>query len=31
MEASDPPVSLDLLFRSLFALGVSRERLASLF
>jgi transcriptional regulator with XRE-family HTH domain len=29
MEAGDPSVSLDLLFRSLFALGVSRKNLAS--
>jgi len=31
MEAGDSSVSLDLLFRSLFALGVPRKRLASLF
>ena len=31
MEAGDSSVSLDLLFRSLFALGVSRKALASLF
>jgi len=30
MEAGDPSVSLDLLFRSLFALGLSRKTLASL-
>lgn len=30
MEAGDPSVSLDLLFRSLFALGFSRKKLASL-
>ena len=29
MEAGDPSVSLDLLFRSLFALGVSRKSLGS--
>jgi DNA-binding XRE family transcriptional regulator len=29
MEAGDPSVSLDLLFRSLFALGVTRKNLAS--
>lgn len=28
MEAGDPSVSLDLLFRSLFALGASRKNLA---
>ena len=28
MEAGDPSVSLDLLFRSLFALGLTRKRLA---
>jgi DNA-binding transcriptional regulator YiaG len=27
MEAGDPSVSLDLLFRSLFSLGVSRKKL----
>lgn len=31
MEAGDSSVSLDLLLRSLFALGVSRKALASLF
>ena len=31
MEAGDSSVSLDLLVRSLFALGVSRKALASLF
>ena len=31
MEAGDSSVSLDLLVRSLFALGVSRKSLASLF
>jgi DNA-binding transcriptional regulator YiaG len=31
MEAGDASVSLDLLFRSLFALGVPRKRMASLF
>jgi DNA-binding transcriptional regulator YiaG len=31
METGDPSVSLDLLFRSLFALGVSREKVASIF
>jgi DNA-binding transcriptional regulator YiaG len=30
MEAGDPSVSLDLLFRSLFALGFSRKKLALL-
>jgi len=29
MEAGDSSVSLDLLFRSLFALGISRKKLAS--
>jgi DNA-binding XRE family transcriptional regulator len=29
MEAGDPSVSLDLLFKSLFSLGVTRQRLAS--
>jgi DNA-binding transcriptional regulator YiaG len=28
MEAGDPSVSLDLLFKSLFALGITRKRLA---
>lgn len=31
MEAGDPSVSLDLLFKSLFSLGVSRKKLASVF
>jgi hypothetical protein len=31
MEAGDSSVSLDLLFRSLFALGVPRKEIASLF
>jgi DNA-binding XRE family transcriptional regulator len=31
MEAGDSSVSLDLLFRSLFAMGVSRKALASVF
>lgn len=31
MEAGDSSVSLDLLFRSLFALGVKRKALASVF
>ena len=31
MEAGDPSVSLDLIFKSLFSLGVSRKRLASAF
>ncbi len=31
MEAGDSSVSLDLLFRSLFAMGVSRKTLASVF
>lgn len=31
MEAGDPSVSLDLLFKSLFSLGVSRKELASAF
>ena len=31
MEAGDPSVSLDLLFKSLFAMGVSRKKLASVF
>lgn len=31
MEAGDSSVSLDLLFRSLFALGVSRKTMASIF
>jgi DNA-binding transcriptional regulator YiaG len=31
MEAGDASVSLDLLFRSLFAMGVPRKALASLF
>ena len=31
MEAGDPSVSLDLIFKSLFSLGVSRKRLASTF
>ena len=30
MEAGDPSVSLDLLFRSLYSLGFSRKKLASL-
>jgi hypothetical protein len=30
METGDPAVSLDLLIRSLFALGVSRKDLAKL-
>jgi DNA-binding transcriptional regulator YiaG len=29
MEAGDPSVSLDLLFKSLFSLGVSRKQLVS--
>ena len=29
MEAGDPSVSLDLLFKSLFSLGVTRQNLAS--
>jgi DNA-binding transcriptional regulator YiaG len=29
MEAGDPSVSLDLLFKSLFALGVTRKNLAA--
>jgi DNA-binding XRE family transcriptional regulator len=29
MEAGDPSVSLDVLFRSLFALGLTRKNLAS--
>ncbi len=31
MEAGDSSVSLDLLFKSLFSLGVSRKKLASVF
>jgi DNA-binding transcriptional regulator YiaG len=31
METGDPSVSLDLLFKSLFSLGVSRKKLASAF
>ncbi|MEO6846542.1 MAG: helix-turn-helix transcriptional regulator [Chthoniobacterales bacterium] len=31
MEAGDPSVSLDLLFKSLFSLGVSRKKLARAF
>jgi DNA-binding XRE family transcriptional regulator len=31
MEAGDPSVSLDLIFKSLFSLGISRKRLASAF
>lgn len=31
MEAGDPSVSLDLIFKSLFSLGVSRKNLASAF
>lgn len=31
MEAGDPSVSLDLLFSSLFSLGVSRKRIAEAF
>ncbi len=31
MEAGDPSVSLDLLFRSLFALGISRRELVEAF
>ena len=31
MEAGDPSVSLDLIFKSLFSQGVSRKRLASSF
>jgi hypothetical protein len=29
MESGDPSVSLDLLFRSLFSLGITRKNLAS--
>jgi phage-related protein/DNA-binding XRE family transcriptional regulator len=31
MEAGDPSVSLDLLFKSLFSLGISRKKLAKAF
>lgn len=31
MESGDPSVSLDLLFKSLFSLGVSRKKIAQAF
>lgn len=31
MESGDPSVSLDLLFKSLFSLGVSRKKIAEVF